>query len=70
MSHSIAVSQSSIDLLRARVANGKSLAVGMRLPDGRWAIDVDDDVFSALAAIDPDADKAIAILCTTGVGHG
>ena len=69
MSVSIAVSDDSIALLRAHVAPDKQLAVGLRLPRGRWAIEVDDEVAAALAAIDADPDKAIAILCTTGVGH-
>lgn len=69
MSHSIAVSQASIDLLRAHVAPGRELATGIRLSSDRWAIDVDDEVFAALTAIDADPDKAIRVLCSTGVGR-
>lgn len=66
---SIAVTQHALDLLRAHVAPGRYLAVGLRLPDGRWAIDVDAEVHVRLLAIDPDPSRAIEILCTTGVGH-
>lgn len=37
--------------------------------DGRFVIDVDDEVEARLAAIDADPDRAIEILCTTGVGR-
>lgn len=69
MSVSIAVSAQSIELLRAHVAPGKQLATGIRLPDGRWAIEVDEEVLAHLNAIHLDPDQAIRILCSTWVGH-
>ncbi len=69
MSRSIAVSQATIDLLAAHVTPGKVLGVGLRLPDGRWAIDVDDEVFAQLSAIDPDPETAIRMACTRQMGR-
>jgi hypothetical protein len=71
MMHRIKISPSSHDLLVARAAHqGKVMRSGRRLPDGRFEIEVDDEVMVALEAIAPgDPDEALRIMSTTGVGH-
>lgn len=64
----ITISRASHDLLEAHAAGWRVLG-GVDLPDGRVLIEVEHDTLAALNAIDPDHDRAIAQLCSTGVGH-
>ncbi len=64
----ITISRASHELLAAHSKTGNVLG-GVELPDGRLQIVVDEDVFSALSAIDADPDRAISQLCGSGVGH-
>lgn len=65
----VIISAASRALLAAHVLPGRQLADLPALPDGRFEVDLDEEVFWHLSALDPDPDRAIAQLCSTGVGH-
>lgn len=52
-------------------ANGRRLSTkrSAQQGDGRWSVEVEQDVADALAAVDADPDVAIRIMFTTGVGR-
>lgn len=64
----LAISAASHALLSARAERGFIYQV-RKNADGQFVIDVDEEVAAGLASIDPDPDKAIHVLCTTGVGR-
>lgn len=56
----ITVSNATREMLAARSPTGQlSERDSTCLPDGRWQIDIDDDLAHVLAAIDPDPETAI-----------
>lgn len=66
----IIISAASRALLEAAVRPGARMLPARReLPDGRFEIEVDEDVHAALLLVDPDPDAAIRVMFTTGVGH-
>lgn len=64
----VIISAASRALLAARAYNGR-LSGGEVQPDGRVLVELDSDVYDAMASVDPDIDTAIRVMCTTGVGH-
>lgn len=67
MSAVIVISDASRQLLVAHSRAG--ILVGCRAVEEGFEIELDDDVYDSLMAIDRDVDKAIRILCSTGFGH-
>lgn len=64
----ITISATSYALLSAHARNGMIYPV-QKQADGRFVIELDDEVATHLSAISSDPDSAIAILCSTGVGR-
>lgn len=49
---------------------GRTMArEGIDRGPGRIEIQVDDEVFTYLSAVDPDPDRALEVLFTTGIGR-
>lgn len=66
----ITISQSTHDAFIAYcVTNGWAVKAGQIQDDGRYAIEVSDDVLRSLQFLDPDPDRAIGLLLTNGFGH-
>lgn len=65
----VSVSARSRELIEAQVRPGARLQPARPRADGRFDVEVDEDVLQALEALDPDIDRAILRLCSTGVGH-
>jgi len=70
----VQISDASLKLLEAH-ARGRFVSgarqVGRR-HDGRdaaWEVELDDEVADRLSAVDPDPDKAIAMVCGGQVGN-
>ena len=64
----ISISAASHALLSARSSTGFIYPV-RKQSDGRFLIEVDDEVMARLDAIDQDPDLAIAIACSGLVGN-
>lgn len=62
----ISISPESHDLLMAHGAFDPAV---IRKSDGRYLIEIDEEVDAALQMIDDNPDKAIYRMCTTGVGR-
>lgn len=68
---SIQITVANLERLRAwGESRGMNMApTARRLGQHRVEIEVDDEVFAHLEALDPDPDRALWILFTTGVGR-
>lgn len=71
MRRAIKISAASLALLEAHASTEEAdfKKTAHPLADGGFEILVDDEVLAGLEAIDKDPDRAIAVLCSTGVGH-
>lgn len=64
---SIAITEEARALLEAHAIG--QMVGGIRLPDGRFAIDVEDDVHAMLVALDPDMSMAVKLACSKQFGR-
>lgn len=56
----ITITNALREMIAARTPTGQlSDKLATRLPDGRWEVQIDDDVHATLLAIDPDPETAI-----------
>lgn len=62
----ITINERSVELLAARSLSGN--VSGAKKVPGGFEVEVDDEVAASLEFLDQDPNKAIFILCTTGVG--
>lgn len=60
---SIVISDEARVCLAAHSTTG-AMAGGVRLPDGRWKIDIDIEVHAVLRRLDGDISRAVLIACS------
>jgi hypothetical protein len=65
----ITINAATLQRLDAHSISGRTVGA-RKLPDGRYQIDLEDDVVAAMQRIDPDPDRAIGIATgSISIGH-
>ena len=65
----VSISTTSLTLIQAHQRSGHGFEGVRRLANGRYEIELDEEIRSALLVLDNDLDMAIAQLCAGIFGH-